>query len=498
MARVALLKTDTLNTANFTVALPLGILSLAAVAREAGHQVRALDLATIRLSELRAALQSVVDFKPHVVGFSAMSPQFPVLDEVSRYLRRALPDSLFAVGGALVSSELGDALQALPQVDVAAVGEAEHTFPRLLEWRTEGGSLQRVEGILYRRGDDIVATDPAPAIEDLDSLPMPAFDQIDLHRYARFLTPTMRRYLHHGIFTSRGCPFRCGYCHGIFGKRFRARSVANVMAEIRTMHDRWGFGILEFYDDIFNFDMDRATEILERIHLEFPDLRIAFWNGLRLDLIDEPFVKLLGKVAWMVALPVETASDRLRQEVGRTARMSKVRRVVRWTRKYGIYTFGYFMVGFPGETREEMDLTFDAARHLDIDLPIIIQFVPFKNTPLAQRIVEEGGELPPPWTANYSRSDLNFSEVPTEYIHEQRANLFRKVFLARPQNWYQLRHLARWMAWWLRPGDLAWYGANSLRSNFAWGGRAKAAAAGRLFERRERDVFGRMARELRG
>ena len=139
-------------------------------------------------------------------------------------------------------------------------------------------------------------TAPRPPIEDVDSIPLPAYELLDLDRYAvaesARHTPKYKRAIQ--IFTSRGCPWRCTYCHDLFGKKFHPRSPGNVFREIELLyHD---FAIREFMieDDIFNFDMDRAKKICDLIIESDMEIALQFGNGVRLERLDEELIQKLA------------------------------------------------------------------------------------------------------------------------------------------------------------------------------------------------------------
>jgi radical SAM superfamily enzyme YgiQ (UPF0313 family) len=170
------------------------------------------------------------------------------------------------------------------------------------------------------------------------------------------------------IFTSRGCPYRCIYCHDLFGKRFRGRKPELVWEEIRFLHDRYGIREFMVEDDIFNMDLDRAKRICDLVIDSGLELGFQFGNGVRLERFDEELMRKLAQAGTHhVAIAIESANDRIQRLIKKNLKVGRLNEVLGWANKYGIETLGFFMLGFPGETVKEIDQTirFASASHFD-------------------------------------------------------------------------------------------------------------------------------------
>ncbi len=235
--------------------------------------------------------------------------------------------------------------------DFVCVGEGEETFGDFLEVFASGGDLTQVgPRIQGPRRELRRSTLRDRQIEDVDSIPMPAYHLLDMDRYAEAetgrYTPKYKRAIQ--IFTSRGCPWHCTYCHDLFGKKFRGRSPENVLAEMRLLYDRYRIQEFMIEDDIFNFDMDRAKRICDLIVEQGLQIALQFGNGVRLERMDEELVrKLAAAGTHHVSIAIESASPRVQSLSRKNLKLHMVNDVVRWTRKYRINTLGFFMIGFP-------------------------------------------------------------------------------------------------------------------------------------------------------
>jgi radical SAM superfamily enzyme YgiQ (UPF0313 family) len=357
--KILLVKTEQLGRVACFYVPPLGILSLAAVAEEQGHDVRIVDLALEnRAAKIQRRLADEAARRPDVVGVSALSFHAPTFRVVTAFFHKQLPLTPLLAGGPHASNDPAAILKE-GFVHCCVYGESEHVFPRILERLSQHERLDDLPGVSYRRGSDVATNPPPPLVDDLDSLPFPAWHH---HRFsqARWLPGPSARAVGRqaAVFTSRGCPFHCIFCHDYFGKRFRARSPDNVLAEIALLRSQYGVRFVEFVDDIFNFDRARTMAILRGVADRFSDVDIAFPIGLRSDLLDEEVIRAMRDARCReVAVAVETGSERLQKAIRKNADLTAIRENLRLLRKNGIFSDLYLMIGFPMETAGDLQAT---------------------------------------------------------------------------------------------------------------------------------------------
>ena len=217
---------------------------------------------------------------------------------------------------------------------------------------------------------------PGSSIPDLDSLPYPDYSLVDLEAFSnQYLTFSAKIYQPHAnILTTRGCAYRCMYCHHILGKKFRARSPENVLAEIRFLHERYGVTDFQIIDDIFNFDIDRAKTVCNLLIKSGLKLTLSFPNGVRGDIMDEELIDKMAEAGTKyVSYAVETASPRLQKLIRKNLDLDRVFRAIEYTAKAGIITRGFFMLGFPTETEAEALQSMNSPRPLRYAAPRTLQ-----------------------------------------------------------------------------------------------------------------------------
>ena len=233
------------------------------------------------------------------------------------------------------------------------------------------------------------------------------------------------------MFSSRACPWRCTYCHNSYGKKFRERSGENVLAEMELLVTKYGVREFVFMDDIFNLRAERAKTIARGIIDRGWKIRLTFPNGFRGDILDEELVLLLkeaGMYRCMVA--VESASPRIQQVMKKRLKIDKVGKIVDFIAEQGVMVHGAFMLGFPGETEEEMRATIDWAAKSSFHTAAFFRVIPFKGTELFEEVEHAGFELPSDWSAYEPyQSDINLSEVPEEKILHLRKTAYRRFYL---------------------------------------------------------------------
>jgi len=385
LRKILLVRTNPLRARTGT-SPPLGCLYLASAVREW------LDpKIEIRLAEMRSANMTFKDlsalyreFEPDVVGFSSLSCEHTELAESARRCKAWNRDCLTVAGGPHASM-FGDLLVLIPDIDVVVRGEGERTFVELLTAWADGGDFHAIKGLLFRENGEVVETPPRQLEPDLDSLPPPAWDLLDIPSYARCtnMNGILAAAPYMSVLTSRGCPFQCSFCHRLFGTRFRQRSVENVVAELETLYHRFGVNEIHFVDDCFNLKPARAKNIADEIVSRRLRFKIAFPNAVRGDLVDEELIeKLKAAGTYMITYAVESASERLQKLVKKNLDLDKVAQAIETTYKLGVIPAGFFMLGFPTETREEMERTIRFACESSILKAYFFSVVPFPRTEL--------------------------------------------------------------------------------------------------------------------
>ena len=363
---------------------PLGLLSLAAAVRAVpGVEVRVLHTATTGdpAAAITAAVQAAA---PQLVGLRALSIARDNFQRLARLLRTLAPGAQLLGGGPYPSASYAELL-AGGVVDLVVIGEGEATFVELVRRRQRDGGLPGdLPGTAVRDGATVRRNPEREPVADLDALPFPAYDLLDLAAYAGISNHAFQDASRCAfICASRGCPYRCCYCHQMFGKRVRHRSAENIVAEMRA-HAGRGISSFVFVDDCFNVPPAAAKTTLRLIARELPGVRLNFPNGLRADMLDGEMLDLLERAGTAhLALAVETASPRLQRLIGKNLDLAAARAAIdAASRRFIVCTF--YMIGFPTETRAEAEQTIAFAASLEhVAQPVLSIVRVYPGTPLA-------------------------------------------------------------------------------------------------------------------
>jgi radical SAM superfamily enzyme YgiQ (UPF0313 family) len=313
-------------------------------------------------------------------------------------------------------------------VDILVPGEGERSFEQLLiAWR-EDGNVSGVPGLIWRdkSGETVVNPGQTPLIEDLDTLPMPAYDLIDFPKYwkRQSISPIpRRRYV--SLVSSRGCPYGCMWCHKIFGRRIRMHSAERVVEEMDHFMKMFGVDEVEFIDDTFNFDVKRVLDI----------------TAVRGDILTQEVVDALADAGtYLCAFSLETGSPRLQQFTGKRLDIPKFLKAVEMTAKHNIFIPGYCMMGFPTETEEEMQMTIDVACASRFNTASFFTVTPFPGTPLFDYVLKNYPEKLDSFRyddMDFSAMRVNLTDYPDSVLYAYQRKAMR-AFYSSPTRVYRM------------------------------------------------------------
>jgi len=282
-------------------------------------------------------------------------------------------------------------MKIFPYFDIGVLGEGEKTIIELLEALDSNGRLDRVDGLALRKGNGVHLTEKRRFIRSLDELPIPAYDLFpDLTETYRAPVFSLYREPAISVILSRGCPGRCRFCdRSVFGKVTRAHSADYVMRLWKILHNQYGIRDIMVQDDTFTAFRGLLVELCQRLRQEQLPLR---WTcNARVDYMTPEILTLMKEAGcWAIAYGIESGSQRVLNYMGKRITLAQVRQTVRWTKEARIRSRGFFILGYPTETRDEIEKTIDFMLNLDLDDVHISMFTPFPNTESYYQALENG------------------------------------------------------------------------------------------------------------
>ncbi len=263
----------------------------------------------------------------------------------------------------------------------------------LLRALREGDDLKGVAGLTFMNGDDVVATPDRDFIPDIDVLPLPAWDLLpDLERYV------VDFYGKRGfpLVTSRGCPFRCSFCYitPMWDRKWRPRNASKVVEEIRTIQGHVpDIEAIVFAEDIFAINRHRVRQFGQVLKEDGMD--IEWYCDIRADMMEQSTLELMYEAGCRhVYVGVESGSPRILEQIMKDVSRKQILEGFDAAKKVGLNTTAIFMLGLPGETREDVEATVDLARRIRATRYEFVVYVPYPGTPLYSDAIR-WGFIPP-------------------------------------------------------------------------------------------------------
>ncbi len=373
------------GTNEATVYPPLGLCYMASVLEKNGFESKVIDANVLKLDNEKI-IDIISSCNPDLVGIYANIVSARAAIELGNLIKKFNSKIITVAGGPLATT--------LPEkfvsvFDIVVRGEGELTLLEINKSR----ELKEIDGITFSCNGKIFHNKNRSLIENLDTIPFPAF---------HLLEPNLKKYKCRArkkpvapILTSRGCPYQCIYCNkSIFGHSFRARSPENVISEIQQLVDNYGIRQIDILDDNFTFDPKRAEEICDMLIEKRYNLAINCQNGVRADRLNEILVGKMRKAGvFKAGIGIESGDKDILKIMKKQLDLEKVKEAIRMFRKNGITTYGFFIIGLPGDTPATMQKTIDFAKEANPTIANFCIAIPFPGTEMFEIVKKEGSFL---------------------------------------------------------------------------------------------------------
>jgi len=363
---------------------PLGLMYIAGYLEKYSNcQVEILD-SQVEQINYQQLEEEIRKRHPDIVGLTAMT--FTLID-VLKTLRiiKKIDKRIKTIVGGPHSTIYPEETAKLENVDFCVIGEGEKTILNLTENINNSDKLKQIKGVAFQEKNIIINTGQSNFIENLDKLPSPSRHLIPYKKYFWSLSPLAPITT---MFTSRGCPYNCLFCdRPQLGKNFRARSAKSVVKEMEEC-ERMGIKEIFMYDDTFGVERQRVLDICSEI--EKRNLKIAWDIRTRVNTVDKKVLEMLKKSGCQrIHYGVEAGTQKILNVLRKGITLEQIKKAFKLTKKAGIQTAGYFMIGSPTETEKDILETIRFMKKLNPDYVHITITTPYPATDLYQMGLEQ-------------------------------------------------------------------------------------------------------------
>ncbi|MGD0645687.1 MAG: radical SAM protein [Candidatus Bathyarchaeia archaeon] len=403
----------------------IGVAYLAAVLERNECQVMVLDCPALKMTYPNIE-QEIRRFEPNMVGITSVTATFSSALQVAHIIKVSYPSAMIVFGGPHFTIMDERILREQREVDVIVRGEGEETIVDLASFVSGSGvkSLDEVAGIAFRKNAQIVRTPDRPFIQNLDELPPPAYHYFPLRKYRIFGKLGLP------MITSRGCPLQCTFClvPRIAGNDFRARSVRNVVDELEWIRDEYRADFVTFNDDVFTYDKERTLDFCSEIKKR--GIKIPWDCQTRVDCVsEEVLAEMKAANCQLVSFGVESCCQEILDAMKKGTNVQQNVIAIKWAKEVGLSVAVSLIVGYPGETQESLNQTFDFVRRAEPDDVYLYLATPYPNTELRDIVKDMGWKIPNDWD-KFEMQTPAFENIglPFEKINNKREIFYNQLY----------------------------------------------------------------------
>ncbi len=387
---------------------PFGLGYIATSLRKHGYNVSILDCAKENY-DYNDFERYIKKNSFDVIGIQLFTADFGSVKKSIEIIKNADEKKIIIVGGPHPSCTPKTILNDLEDIDYAFWGEAERGFPELIDqiyYNKDKENLSNISGLIYRDAEAQHAVPNhkinRPYFEDnLDKLGMPAWDLIPPDSYPPAPHGVIAKRLPTApISISRGCPYPCSFCAAktVTGRKLRYRSIYNVIEEIKLLYYEYKVREIHIEDDNFTLKKDFVVDFCNSLIKEKLDISWACPNGVRLDTLDLDLLKIMKRSGcYSFAVGIESGSERVLRHMKKKLSLNLIKEKIELCSKIGIRTTGFFIVGYPVETKEDILETIRFAKSTKLDRAEFANFMPLPGTAAYDYLIENNEPINTNW-----------------------------------------------------------------------------------------------------
>ena len=359
---------------------PIGLAYIAAVLRENGIDVGIVDAKSLNLSH-KGVAEDIAKEAPDFVGITAFTSVLRSALDLCKEIKELSPTTKVVVGGPHIHSEHEEVIKE-DFIDFCVRKEGEYTMLELVDAVSNGADLEKVRGLTFKKGNEIIVTPDRPFTEDLNSLPFPARDLLPNHVYKAESENGLVTFT--AVSASRGCPFKCRFCAvpQIWPNQ-RRRSPENVLDELEDIYQKYNIDFVRFTDEVFTLNHNWVGDICRGMIERGLNKKIGWSCDSRVDTVSQDLLKEMKQAGCeIIFYGIEFGNQRILHFSGKKTTLPQIHEAVLLTKEAGISPHANFMLGYPTETRETIEDTIVLARTVGVDSATFTIVTPFPATRL--------------------------------------------------------------------------------------------------------------------
>ncbi|MBU0758259.1 MAG: B12-binding domain-containing radical SAM protein [Nanoarchaeota archaeon] len=385
-------------TRSYTQRMPLGLMTISSFLSSKGHDNHILDYKGIDGKAAYKRIQKAINAsQPSFIGITSLISEVGIVKKICEYTRKVSPKTTIILGGPHPSICPEHFVDTKVPFDYTVVGEGEITFYELVDAIQNKKDIKKVDGVAYLYNKNkLVYTKPRELIKDLDILPFPAYDKIDMKYYTRPNVWAIRPiYLSSfNMFTSRGCPFNCNFCvaHTIFGRKVRFMSPEKVADHIEYVLKKFRIDGLYFADESFTVNKERIYKIFNILKKR----KILFVWGCetRVNLLDEKLLRYMKNNGCLqIDFGIESGSDRMLKIMNKGTTVDQIRKIGNICKRIRLRHLANMMINIPGETIDDINLSVRLAKDMRYNVVFWNTYTPFPGSNFGKEIDIEDLDL---------------------------------------------------------------------------------------------------------
>ena len=373
----------------------MGLGYLATAIRKKGYTVNILHCTKEKmgLSNFASYLRSM---KPSFVGLTGVSYDIGSIKASINIIKGIDKKTIVVIGGAHVSAVAEFAMERdFPNADYGFRGESEIGLPMLMDSLNGKTAVKfkEIPGLIWRE-EGKARVNNQIFYENVDELGIPAWDLMDPREHeASPFNGFARGFPLAPMISARGCPFPCTFCSTKYqmGQKMRYRSVSLILEEMKLLINKYGVKEIQFLDDCFSVNKGKVMEICRGILDEGIKINWQCPNGLRIDTLDEEMLRMMKRAGcYHFSVGIESTNPDILKKMKKNITLELVEEKIAIAKRVGMKVTGFFILGFPGETREDIKRTIQYARKLPIDKVLFSNFWPSPGTEIYETLEQEG------------------------------------------------------------------------------------------------------------